>query len=497
MTFRDMAFDLLGDSGGTATLAARQGGISYYVQYVTPAGQFQINTYEIGGGPMNESVNLAMNGGQFSFPVTFNGSITNVTQQTVDTFTGLVVATNEFTRTGGPSFYTPFSGQYLVGQDQLTVTLTSKSSVGAYPTLDVERVRITDLNEPSATGIKTGDTVYITEDSPPKMPKLKAEIVGGLPTDTIQWRLENKAARPERKTLDDRQYPIDGGVKTLPGDQPWDIDAEFNTREYGSRFFGGEITLYYAVGSAAEKSFKFKILGKNPDKDKVNAFIDSYQTGIAGGGFRYAKWILWHESGGFRAPVGYKQFNAPGQGNEYQPNYGAPDGWGIGQIDRSRSGGATTTEETWNWQQNVCSSLLVMQEKVKLSAQYHTALANTVPVADLAGLPVNVTIPGTHTSLTAQEASQITLYNGGSFILRLNIAKPKKNAPTVRTGLFPGAWSVASSTLPDVFTRILVAPNPNLPYQVDIPGTLWTLVPNSNNYVYRVVSEAETAGLTP
>lgn len=97
----------------------------------------------------------------------------------------------------------------------------------------------------------------------------------------------------------------------------------------------------------------------------------------------------------------YNQFNSGGDGpgNLERPNFGAPDGWGIAQLDKPLGVSASTTE-FYEWKKNVDKFFLELDEK--------EAVTNRS-----ANLPTSYTITGTNTSYSAKQLSTMILYNGG------------------------------------------------------------------------------------
>ena len=137
----------------------------------------------------------------------------------------------------------------------------------------------------STATISSGGVAFIT--GQPAMPQLKASFPGLPANINVEWKLEIKTERPERGTKDDKNYPT-SGYKTLPGNQAWDIGAEF-----GTDFVGGECKLFYKVGSGAEQTLEFFIRGKNPLDATAKAHVNNHAKAAT---YPYAWAMVQHES---------------------------------------------------------------------------------------------------------------------------------------------------------------------------------------------------------
>ena len=144
------------------------------------------------------------------------------------------------------------------------------------------------------------------------------------------------------------------------------------------------------------------------------------------------------------------------------PDFGSPDGWGIGQIDRSGNEESefnyTTTKEVYDWQESIDSMNSVLREKKNMyleivgwfRAQYQND-PNTNWVEP------NVTTNVSGVVLNAREWSIMTLYNGSGGCPRLHI---------------PGR------------------PRNGSPIHFDPITSRWILYTDSNNYVPKVMAES-------
>jgi hypothetical protein len=304
----------------------------------------------------------------------------------------------------------------------------------------------------STATISSGGVAFIT--GQPAMPQLKASFPG-LPTNiNVEWKLEIKTERPERGTKDDKNYPT-SGYKTLPGNQAWDIGAEF-----GTDFVGGECKLFYKVGSGAEQTLEFFIRGKNPLDATAKAHVNNHAKAAT---YPYAWAMVQHESRqGNRC---FNQFNSGGSTKE-KPNLGAPDGWGIAQLDKPLGVSASTTE-VYEWKANVTKMYAELQQKEQMAQSYFNIIQSVYPNQwEAPPNPANSAqgFPSVATNMTPLEAAVVQLYNGGAVIVRV------KNNKIVTTGgsAYVSCWRF----------------HPN-----NASGQKWEFVPNQNNYVYKVLHD--------
>jgi hypothetical protein len=261
----------------------------------------------------------------------------------------------------------------------------------------------TDMANPYGTAtISGGGVAFIT--GQPAMPKLKASFPGLPATTNVEWKLEIKTERSERGTKDDKNYPT-SGYKTLPGNQAWDIGAEF-----GTDFVGGKCKLLYKVGGEAEQTFEFFIRGKNPlDADSRN-----YAIKHAGAANNRAAWaICQHESKqGSRV---HNQFNASGSTKElpnFSGNYPTEDGWGIAQLDRPM-GVSATRDDVYSWKSNIDKLFQELDSKKTVAERFIRWIRNKWGNdARWEEPPVSWTVGSS--SFTSLELASMVLYNGAS-----------------------------------------------------------------------------------
>ena len=363
------------------------------------------------------------------------------------------------------------------GDTNLTVTLISVvRNVGdgkreSTALFGVFPVTVKQSNYPRTTGrnlttdgggagtnalIKAGGVAYITGE--PAMASLTAKI-RGLP-DWIEtaWSGDLITERTRRGVRDNRVLI----VTNIIGSAAFNINAALTNETVG-----GKCVLRSRVDDKVTGSHEFFIRGKNPLDTTVRAYI----TANVDEEFRSYAWKLAkHETiVGLGLPVNgvitnamcYNQFNPTGQYKEL-PNFGAPDGWGIGQIDRSGNEisamNYTITKEVYDWHSNVDSMNKVLRDKraryleiIRLFRNKYQNDHSTNWVEPNVATNLNGTV------LTAREWSIITLYNGAR----------------------------GCDDLSDV-----ARPNESSPIHFDPTSSTWRLSTNVNNYAPSVISEA-------
>lgn len=286
------------------------------------------------------------------------------------------------------------------------------------PNLSVTPENSTDLGgERGEKMIGIDGIAYITGE--PALAQLRAKFRDMPAAVSVEWRLEIRSERTQRGMLDDRNYPEEGYV-TLAGNVEWDIAAAM-----GGEFVGGICTLRYRLDGANAGSMTFLLRGKNPLDADARAHIDA----SVGTAFTAYAWGMPRHESRF-GPRAYNQFNA-GVTNG-TPFFGAPDGWGVCQIDRISNreipntdptqyypvdhagltpNQLTSTEEVWNWHVNVTSMNAKLLDK---QAVYNRFIGY---FRDSYGEQENWTEPPAahtigNTTLPAEAWGVMVLYNG-------------------------------------------------------------------------------------
>ena len=240
----------------------------------------------------------------------------------------------------------------------------------------------------------THNTAYIISNAGPD---LEARLTNLSAYDWVHWTLTITTERVERGVLDNKRFPLTG-TTDLPGDQRY-------LPVVGYR--GGNAHLTYRINDKPEASFDFVIRGKNPLDATVTGFVQGHGQA---GAFPYGLAIVQHESRqGSRV---FNQFNTLGSAE--LPNYGAPDGWGIAQLDNPL-GVRATTVEVYDWHSNINKFYAELADKQAATTRFFEAVVRTYPNNPTAATPpAAFTVPGTATAYTAQQLSTMVLYNGAA-----------------------------------------------------------------------------------
>ena len=268
--------------------------------------------------------------------------------------------------------------------------------------------------------------------------------------------------RSERGIIDNRTIPNGGGTVTKNGNDEWNITAAMN-----NEIVGGICTLYYQIADKPEGAYVFKIRGKNPKDAAVRAYMDEALPDFAG----YAWAIAQHETrGGTSGNRVLNQFNPDGTKAHLPNKTKNGNGWGIGQIDRSKQKppGVVTTAEVWNWKVNVLAMNTALVNKRAMHREFMGDFARTY------GKRANWTpLQGTqsHTfsnvTLSAESWATIVLYNGGGGV--------RQSKGIIKT----------DGKRYDI----------NSPWAFGEGTGIWTFSDNGTNYAYKI--SRELRGLNP
>ena len=266
---------------------------------------------------------------------------------------------------------------------------------------------------PHGTGYVTGE---------PATPAIGAWFMGLPEKLEVDWKLDIVSERKtpgkaDRKTLDDLTSPANGYTRKRGGwdmfNFPWNYPEALQAVD--KPMLGGKCTLSFQSvrfdptnpnmdwGSG---SVEFKVRGKNPKDEDVRTFIDENVdhslTNIAWG-------IFVHETKQYDKSIAkwriYNQFNSEG-GYKEMPNWGEPNGWGIGQIDRNINTSKVETDEVWNWKTNVINSVTIMLQKRDDHQRFMRYIKEDFGVDP----PATNTVNGF--TFTAEEWGTMILYNG-------------------------------------------------------------------------------------
>jgi hypothetical protein len=273
------------------------------------------------------------------------------------------------------------------------------------------------------------DNGYVYINSTPQMPQITASLKPADLPGNAKWRLHIEYKRNPRN--DDEYYPgpTAASWKTLLAGDVWNIADEF-----GTDFRGGKATLYCEY-QGLEFEQIFHIRGNNPTEAAAEAEIGNNPW--------YAIPIARHESGTQNGRT-YIQFNEIGTLGpnpadfKHCPNFGAPNGWGIMQLDPPSS-----DETLWNWKQNISDGKAHLANPCRTAADAWIADQEAQQQAEEPGMPLEnyiFTFNGVDfrkgTDRTPVDACTIQRYNGAA----LWVIYWKNKTPTE-----PGSWQIRNT----------------------------------------------------
>ena len=262
----------------------------------------------------------------------------------------------------------------------------------------------TDFGNRHSKRIFRNGIAYVTGE--PAAPALTACFQNLPEFIDVGWTLGLRTERTERLAIDNRRVPAAGANPiVLSGNEAWDIAAALN------EIVGGETVLIPSLGEKALGFDRFFIRGKNPQDNEAESFI---RANVSSPDDDIFLAIARHENRWGRYT--YNQFNAGPPLFVEKLNYGYPDGWGICQIDRSGTGGDTTTAEAWNWKTNVLSGKSVFSEKIETQTTFINRFRNEYGEDEDWQEPdaAYIHVPETGIALSAVRWGGIVLYNGTS-----------------------------------------------------------------------------------
>lgn len=219
---------------------------------------------------------------------------------------------------------------------------------------------------------KKGQDSILLITTVPAMPDIRVKIVSASNKGKYKVKLEIKYQRQctgpgvGRTPNQLISFPSTDWNEVDEGTE-WDIDFGNDATTQRPMIRGGIAYLIAESPNKQKDTLRFFIKGTNPTVQTVNAFLDQapYNT------IWFFKKIIFHESGSpGNLSEQAKQFNLFNQGQEnltesnwnaYSrlPNFGAPCGWGLGQMDNP----APPAQALWDWQANIRSAYDVIINK--------------------------------------------------------------------------------------------------------------------------------------
>ncbi|CAF1485493.1 unnamed protein product [Adineta steineri] len=291
----------------------------------------------------------------------------------------------------------------------LLFTIAIQTTYGSSTGLKIKRQISGNSNPYIQSGgqqVTNGMILYI--DETPQMPPLTA-----VSTDSVRWTItfHYRAAIANPVSFPDWTISV-----TSSPSFPADITLSLLTK-----VIGGEVTAVWKEDITGQSGqLEFKILGKNPSKAAVFAYIDSLSS------LWYTKMIAIQES---------KNNQVVQFGTDGYPVASYDNGYGIFQLTGCPT--TPTIDQVWNWKTNVLGGVSCIANKgldaVRLLNKQKVLSAHTVWVPLLqmnvtsysllptkqVGLYCNFSDDGS-TRQFWYDAEAIKLYNGGQYIKWIN-----------------------------------------------------------------------------
>jgi len=231
---------------------------------------------------------------------------------------------------------------------KLVVSLGSPSSADPWPSYCPQ----------TAGPVALGGVVCIS--SAPAFPQLAAQLTGPSGqalSGQVDWKLTSHDVNSYNSTGKDANgdsitvvntVDIICGAPELGADTFLDASIPWNIGSNLAYLCGGNATLEYKYGQTSG-SFPFQILGQNPNYTAVESQLSAYPWFAANGG---TPWFLYQL---VNQESSYQQFNNTGA-KAGLPNYGAPQGFGLMQVDPPRS-----PATLYDWKQAAADGLAILQ----------------------------------------------------------------------------------------------------------------------------------------
>jgi hypothetical protein len=168
----------------------------------------------------------------------------------------------------------------------------------------------------------------------PEMPIMRSNLIPDLLPGAADWTCTFAYARFTQDPAPDVYHPNGNPVSATA---TWIINATM-----GTQFRGGNVELR-VVYQGDTKTLPYRVLGENPARADAEAFLTAQNPPP------YASAIITHESN-------WRQFNQGTNNFNQEPNFGAPNGWGIGQLDPPPG-----KQHLWHWRDNMTEAAVRMR----------------------------------------------------------------------------------------------------------------------------------------
>jgi len=203
------------------------------------------------------------------------------------------------------------------------------------------------------------------------MPRLTLSVVPNnqntLVTGPATYQLTttfNRLNGPSTFVTDKTVVPQSSPLQTAQAGEPAVLDLNLLTYPNA---FGGHATISWTYDGKAQPDFNFLICGKNPDPlgpDLDTVFNDA--TSSVGNRYWFAKNIAIHETSErqFYEPGIYASCNTNPSTDLKTPGFplcGFPAGYGLMQLDQTRSPLQLSSLQLWDWTQNILGGLNLLE----------------------------------------------------------------------------------------------------------------------------------------
>ena len=211
--------------------------------------------------------------------------------------------------------------------------------------------------------ILEGDIAAITEE--PKMPALRARLIGGSPDFNVEWRLTTRYQTPGNlpdisPRNDVCEFP-ESGPKVLAGDKPWVI-----ANDWGDQFCGGDATLSYKVADKPARTLQFEIQGENPEaQSTVRNFLG-----------RLRVQLIAHQESRFQQFQTLSGFVSSYEVGPFSVLRSVDEGYGLGQLTNTP---IPSSQELWNWKLNALAIIDRAITALNDTLAYRNQVVNGLP----------------------------------------------------------------------------------------------------------------------
>ena len=278
----------------------------------------------------------------------------------------------------------------FTSQGEFDVKFTAKCS-GCSQGSKSDTIKVNVFSVDIVTPVDTAISINPTPAMP--SPSFQAQITPSSLVDRISlaWWLQMEFSMHTRN--DSRRIP-GLGFDATDANSTW-------TPNWGGVFAGADdlhifvrasVNTSYGIVSAFDDVSGYEIRGENPTNNTVNNLLGGFPAE------NIACWESAHRLDQFESSPGW-------------PLFGAPDGWGIMQLDNPPENCPKTESTIWNWRENVDMGLCTIAGKrAEAQASINRTMRN---FPNAPAFPDTVNISGS--TYDALEIDAIKRYNGGRY----------------------------------------------------------------------------------